>query len=143
MKTNMLLAWGICLLSAQVLAITPAPAPEPEPEPSPPNTGAVASGRYVLTNSYSNKEMEVAGASYNAGANVVQNDYQGAEHQQWNITDLGNGYYSIRAAHSGLALDVWEWNANDGADARVWISTESENQQWQISAAGNGTYSIV
>ena len=143
MKINMLLAWGICVLSAQVLAITPAPAPEPEPEPSPPNTGAVASGRYVLTNSYSNKAMEVAGASYNAGANVVQNDYQGAEHQQWNITDLGNGYYSIRAAHSGLALDVWEWNANDGADARVWISTESENQQWQISAAGNGTYSIV
>ena len=108
----------LCIIIASpVIASTPPP--EPEPEPDPPSTG-IENGRYVLTNQYSNLVLTVAGGSSADGANVIQDNFSNGSHQQWDITSLGNGSYSIRPAHSNKSLDVYEWNAEDGADARQW-----------------------
>lgn len=132
------------MFAVQSFALTADPEPTPEPEPTPPPaTGSISNGRYVLINQYSDKAMEVSGASTADGANIVQQNYSGESHQQWDVVDLGNGYYSIRAAHSGKAADVYEWNANDGADARQWSYLAGDNQQWQINAEGDGTYNIL
>lgn len=129
----------IFAISITALAITPRPDPvEPTPSPT-----VIANGKYVITNRFSNKAMEVNQASSADGANVVQRSYSGGQHQQWNVTNLGNGYYSIRAAHSNKSLDVYEWNANDGADARQWTYLGGDNQQWRISAEGNGWYNVI
>jgi len=129
------------LYMASAVAITPTPQPEPQPDPD--TVGAIANGRYVFINQYSNRAMEVVNASADSGANVAQYTYNVGSHQQWDVVDLGNGYYSIHAAHSGKSLDVWEWNAEDGADVRQWDSLAVENQQWQINALGNGVYSVI
>lgn len=139
MSFRLTAAGMIAAFSIHAFAVTPAPSPDPTPSP----TGALVDGRYVITNQYSNKVMEVSGASQAAGANVVQYAYNNGAHQQWDVVSLGNGFYSIRAAHSGKSLDVWEWNANDGADARVWDYVGGDNQQWQINSLGDGFYSII
>ncbi|GAB1258856.1 hypothetical protein NBRC116494_33580 [Aurantivibrio plasticivorans] len=115
---------------------------DPTPEPNPP-AGALENGRYVITNSFSGKAMEVGGASVSNGANVVQYDYDGDTHQQWDVTNLGNGYYTLRPAHSGKSLDVYAWSTSDGGDLRQWEYLGGDNQQWQINAEGNGTYNII
>lgn len=123
------------LLPLNSFAITPAPEPEVP-------TG-LADGRYVVTNFNSAKAMEVSAASLADGANVVQRDYAGGAHQQWDIEQLDTGEYSIRAAHSGKSLDVYGWSAADGADARQWQYLAGDNQQWIITEEASGMFSII
>ncbi|RLP55205.1 MAG: hypothetical protein D6160_05475 [Ketobacter sp.] len=138
---------GVCLgagvwLSFSAYAFTPNPTPEPDPDP-PSNTGVIENGRYVLINRSSDTAMTVASGSLDNGANVIQQEYTGQPFQQWDVNNLGNGYYSIRAVHSGQSLDVWEWNGSDGADVRQWPYLNAENQHWKIESTGPDSYSIV
>ncbi|WP_027329496.1 RICIN domain-containing protein [Marinimicrobium agarilyticum] len=100
-------------------------------------------GRVTLTSVHSGKLLEVASGSHDDGANVVQWEPNGSANQQWDITDLGNGYYSIRAAHSGKSLDVFEWSQEDGGDIRQWAYSGGNNQQWELVPQGNNQYAII
>ncbi|WP_185231525.1 pectate lyase [Teredinibacter franksiae] len=63
--------------------------------------------------------------------------------QQWDITDLGNGYYSIVAAHSGKSMDVYDWCVDPGCEIRQWDYSGGDNQQWLVASVGSGYYKIV
>ncbi len=103
----------------------------------------VASGRYVLVNKFSDKAITVADASQDNGANIFQWSGGSMLNQQWDVTDLGNGYFSIKAAHSGKSIDVWGWDAGDGADLRQYSDTGATNQQWSFVDNGDGYYRII
>ena len=60
--------------------------------------------------------MEVADASTADNANVQQWDFTGGENQQWQLEDMGDGYYRLLARHSGKCLEVQDWNYNDGGN---------------------------
>ncbi|MDP1513179.1 RICIN domain-containing protein [Paenibacillus sp. CMAA1739] len=40
------------------------------------------------------------------GANVIKSTYTGEENQQWSVTHLGGGQYSIKNVQSGRSLEV-------------------------------------
>ncbi len=100
-------------------------------------------GRYVLSNVYSGKVMEVYNASQDDGANIVQWSLNNGEHQKWDISNLGNGYYQILSAHSGKSLDVYAWNDQDGAEVRQWAHWGADNQQWAINQEADGSFNII
>jgi arabinogalactan endo-1,4-beta-galactosidase len=61
--------------------------------------------------------------------------------QQWIITDLGNGYYTIVNKSSGKALDN-AGSTTDGTGMIQWTLSGNYNQQWAITNLGNGYYQI-
>lgn len=94
-------------------------------------------GRYYIVNESSGKVLDVSGYSSDDGAVVHQWPNLSAQNQQWDVTDLGNGSWSIRAVHSNKSLDVSGWSTNDGAAIHQWSYTGYVNQQWKIDNAGS------
>jgi arabinan endo-1,5-alpha-L-arabinosidase len=103
----------------------------------------VADGRVALVSKLSGKAIDVSGKSTADGADVIQWSYGGSANQHWDLTHLGNGYYSLRAVHSGKSMEVWQSSTADGGDVRQNSYTGATNQQWQVTSLGNGYYKIV
>lgn len=60
----------------------------------------------------------------------------GNSNQQWTITAVGGGYYSIKNRMSGLALDLTNGSTADGTPIQQWAgSSGSPNQGWQSAPA--------
>lgn len=49
--------------------------------------------------------MDAAGAFTTNGAQIIQWPYSGSNNEQWQIIDVGSGYYQLIARHSGKSLD--------------------------------------
>lgn len=103
----------------------------------------ISEGTYTISSRHSGLVLEVASASQDNGANVVQWADNGGAHQQFDVNNLGNGYYSIRPAHSGKSLDVFEFSLEPGGEIRQWDYLGNDNQQWQIQSVGSGYYKII
>ena len=71
---------------------------------------------YSLINYGSGKALDISGANTGNTANVIQWNDQASPNQQFYLTDLGNGYWSIMASHSGRSLDVAAWSTQDGEE---------------------------
>ncbi|WP_081687345.1 RICIN domain-containing protein [Glycomyces tenuis] len=78
-----------------------------------------------------------------AGAEVVQWTCNGQANQDWQLTDLGNGYHAIRNSYSDLCLDDYNWGTEPGAEVVQWTCNGLEVQQWEIADAGGGYVNIV
>ncbi|MDA3853665.1 MAG: GxGYxYP family putative glycoside hydrolase [Bacteroidales bacterium] len=103
-------------------------------------------GVYFLKNRRSNYNMDVRG-----GVNATAN---GAELQQWKITPninqqfklshLSDGCYTITAMHSHKVLDVEDYSLSQGAAVQQSSYYRSENQQFIIiPSAIDGSYKIM
>lgn len=106
-------------------------------------------GRYHVVNRHSLRVMEVQNAGTNNGANIQQNAFNGALHQQWDFTpmspavDYGDySYFMVTAAHSGRAADVNNFSFNDGANVMQWTNFPGLNQQWFLEYVSNGWFHI-
>jgi arabinan endo-1,5-alpha-L-arabinosidase len=97
--------------------------------------GGVSDGKYSFTARHSGKAMEVAYASPDNGANVVQYDYFGGLHQEWYVVGHGTGRYSIINAGSLKSLDVWEASTAAGANIAQWDYWGGAGQQWYLNYA--------
>lgn len=100
-------------------------------------------GRVAIISRLSNKAVDVEAASRNDGANIIQWAYQGKPNQHWDLTHLGNGYYSLRPVHSGQSMDVHEWSSVEGGEIRQHPWTGGTNQQWLVESLDNGYYRIL
>jgi hypothetical protein len=63
---------------------------------------------------------------------VQQWDWGGPNNQQWQISDLGNGYHRLTARHSGKVLNVAGAGTADGANVDQWAWANVNQQQFQI-----------
>ncbi len=107
-------------------------------------TASPVSGQvYSIINLTSGKGLDIPGASTTAGTQIQQWGYTGGSHQQFLLTDLGNGYWSITARNSNLLLDVSGASKNDGASVVQWSTTGGTNQQWQLKQSTTGAFNIV
>ncbi len=97
----------------------------------------VSGGRYYIVNESSGKVLDVSGYSSEDGAAVNQWSNLSAFNQQWDVTALGNGSWSIRPAHSKKSLDVSGWSKKDGTSVYQWSYTGYANQQWRLDDAGS------
>jgi pectate lyase len=107
-------------------------------------TNAPVTGKYyVVKNQGSNKVLDISRASNANVANVIQYRHHGRSNQRFNLTDLGNGYWSIMAAHSGKSLDVAAWGAEDGDNIQQYEYHGGNNQQWQLKQSSSDGFNIV
>ena len=65
----------------------------------------------------SGQVLDVAGASTEDGARIIQWDWHGGDNQRFRLEPLGDGYVHIVAKHSGKVLDVAGASARHGAPA--------------------------
>lgn len=121
---------------------------EPVPDGNPGwGTGAMttaitAGTTYKIANRYSNKALDVTGASTADGAQVIQYNYQSQANQKWTLVDAGGGWFKIRSVNSGLLLDVSGAVTTDGANVVQYHDVGGLNQQWKIVPAESGYFTL-
>ena len=110
-----------------------------------PNGERNKNGTYFIKNRASDLYIEVkggTGATQN-GAKVIQTGFNGNTNQQFELTDRGDGSYSVIATHSALGLDVEGISTNAGAKILQWNYVGGGNQQFILVPAGNGFYKLI
>lgn len=97
-------------------------------------------GTHKLINSASGQCADDSGGSTSNGTKVQQYTCYNGANQNWVITSVGNGYYSIGAQNNSSAV----WNViNSGTSAGTGIQLYSywsggTNEQFQPISSGNG-----
>jgi hypothetical protein len=62
--------------------------------------------------------------------------------QDWYLTPVGDGYYSVANGHSGLCLDNKDWGTVAGSVVQQWTCNGLAVQQWRLTTT-NGTTTLV
>jgi alpha-L-fucosidase 2 len=83
-----------------------------------------------------------SGGNVASGSNLKQWNYDGSTNLQWQLVDLGGGWYRVVNRTNGMVLDSWGNTAN-GAIARQAAWSGNNNQQWRLNNVGNGRYQII
>lgn len=92
---------------------------------------------YKVSVRSSSMQMDVAGgppAVWN-GVNIIQFPYWGGSNEIWNLTDMGNGYFTLKPRNSGLCLDVAGISQADGARIQQYSCNGGDNQKWSFTPA--------
>jgi hypothetical protein len=98
---------------------------------------------YTIESRHSGLVLDIANASTQPGAALIQNTRNDGASQQFRFIDAGGGYFRIQARHSGHVLDVSGRNAANGADIVQWNDLNGTNQQWRLTENADGYHSIV
>jgi GH18 family chitinase len=99
---------------------------------------------YLFRNDYSNKYMDVAGASTANGANMQQETYNSlAASQRWITTSLGSGQFKFINANSGLALEAYGSSTANGVNIDQWAWWGGNNQKFTLNPDAYGYYEIT
>lgn len=101
----------------------------------------VANGTFYLMSRTSSKVIDVPGGQNGNNTSVWQWGGTGGTNQQWKLTALSGGYYSIIGVESNRALTAAD-NTN-GGNIQINDYTGANNQQWQFVSLGSGYYRIV
>ena len=103
----------------------------------------VANGVYVIQNLASSLVLDGGGPGTAEGTWVVQDASSGAS-QQWVVTGLGGGTYSIiNAGDGGLSLDDLGDYTSNGSEIDVWVQNGSGGQVWNLTGASAGYFTIA
>ena len=113
----------IALLAATAAAVAAPQAAQAEP-----------TGYLQIQAAHSGKCLDVAYASYQHGANVVQAYCVNGRNQQWFLWRDANDrrYFAIKARHSHMCLDVAHMSTGHGADVVQGNCWGGHNQQWKF-----------
>jgi len=93
-----------------------------------------------LTNVTDNLALD-SGGNVPSGSNLKQWTWNSSPNLQWQIVDLGTGYYRLVNRTNGMVAD--SWGAANGQPAQQAPWNGGTNQQWQITDRGNGQYTIA
>ncbi|MET8155499.1 glycoside hydrolase N-terminal domain-containing protein [Sphaerisporangium sp. NPDC005289] len=77
-----------------------------------------------------------------SGSNLKQWNWNGGNNQQFQLVDLGSGWYRIVNRTNGLVIDS-QGNGSNGAIAKQASSNGNNNQQWRLNDTGSGRYQII
>jgi hypothetical protein len=83
-----------------------------------------------------------SGGNVASGSNLKQWNWDVSANLQWQLVDLGAGWYRLVNRTNGLVADSFG-NAANGAPARQSPWTGGNNQQWRLNGVGNGRYQII
>jgi hypothetical protein len=103
------------------------------------SSSAVTNGTYALKSVHSSKYAEIPASNTASGAALVQRSWNGGTNQKFEVTSVGDGYYSIKAKHSGLALSG---RTSDSGIVQT-SYTGANHQQWKFKSIGGGKYTIT
>ncbi|WP_235332684.1 RICIN domain-containing protein [Paenibacillus polymyxa] len=103
--------------------------------------GNVSNGIYRFIVRLDGKVMEADNTI--EGASVIKSTYAGKENQQWSVTHLGGGQYSIKNVQSGRSLEVTNGSLDHGAKFQLAASTDQDQQKFAFISTGDGYYRIT
>ena len=108
--------------------------------------GADGANVYIIQFTNSDKVLDVACASTQAGANVQQYESNSTRGQYWYFKNaVQSGFFNIYSLLSGLVLDIAGGTDANGANVQVYTLNNSEAQAFRLDATqliNNGTYVI-
>ncbi len=106
-------------------------------------------GEFAILNRASKRVLDVAGGSFDDGANVQQYVWNNTAAQRWRIetvANVTNGAVQIVNQRSGKCLDINERSTVAGANIHQWQCHGKENQQWRFTrtsgAASQGSTGV-
>jgi hypothetical protein len=103
------------------------------------NTGDY--NNYQLINSANGQSAEIAGLSLANGGTSDLANYTGIAHQQYRITNAGNGFYTIMNLGSGKYAQSYKYN---GQYILIQNSADtSDDQLWAISIVSGKGYKAI
>ncbi|BDI32022.1 hypothetical protein CCAX7_40730 [Capsulimonas corticalis] len=112
----------------------------------PASGGAIGNGIYRIVAKTTGNVLSCRGGSYANGAIAELQPANGANYQRWSVTNLGNGYYSVRVVNAdgtiGDSLDCTGCSPNDGTQVELWSYNGGSCQQWGFTQQPDGYYSI-
>ncbi|MEV7805606.1 glycoside hydrolase N-terminal domain-containing protein [Microbispora sp. NPDC088329] len=115
---------------------TSSPSPSPSASPTP-----IPSTYSRIVNASTGLVLD-SGGNVASGSNLKQWNWDGSTNLQWQLVDLGGGWYRIVNRTNGMVIDSWGNTAN-GANARQSAWNGGNNQQWRLNDLGNGRYQII
>ena len=92
---------------------------------------------------HSGRVLDVAGASSDNGAPIIQWGYHGGGNQLFQLEPLDDGSYRLVAQHSGRVVDVEGGFTENGTRIIQWDWHGGANQRFQIHALGRGYYRVT
>ena len=98
---------------------------------------------YEIVSRNSDKCLDVAYASAEARASVIQWICHGGANQQWRLEPVSDGAVRIIAHHSGQVLDVYGGLVDDVTPIIQFPWHGGDNQLWTVEPASNGYVFIV
>ncbi|MEV8443297.1 alpha-L-fucosidase [Actinosynnema sp. NPDC051121] len=98
-------------------------------------------GRARITNAATGLSLD-SGGNVASGSRLKQWNWDGNANLQWQVVDLGGGWYRIVNRTNGMVADSWGDIAN-GAICRQAAWNGGTNQQWRLNSVGNGRYQVV
>lgn len=109
------------------------------------NSRTISDGTYYIRNKNSGKYLDVLSRAATPGATVTQWSFNGYFNQQWKVTYLSDGYYTLEPAHTtGYALDVKNNYSETGSIIDIWsMNTPQNYHKFLIKPNGDGTYRII
>jgi hypothetical protein len=103
--------------------------------------GNVSDGTYRFIVRLDGKAMETENTI--EGTSVIKSTYTGEANQQWSVTHLGGGQYSIKNVQSGRSLEVTNGSLDHGAKFQLAASTDQDQQKFAFISTGDGYYRIT
>jgi len=102
-------------------------------------------GTFFLQNKASKFNMNVTGGAgaVEDGVNIQQWTVTPNINQQFQLTHLGDGTYSVIAMHSKKAMDIDGFSMSDGGNVQQWSYYGSTNQQFIIVDGTDGCYKLI
>jgi endoglucanase len=103
----------------------------------------LANGTYYISNVNSKDVIDVPSFNEANGTDLDQWPENGGANQQWTVTSLGCGLYSIISPWDGSSIDVAGQSTSAGAAIDEWSYWGGGNQQFIIQGASGGSYTIA
>ena len=103
----------------------------------------IENGTYYIKSAINDKKvLDVANGSTSNKAAIQLFDGNGTEAQKFEITSLGNEYYTIKSKKSGKVLDVVNGGKAKGTKIQQYTSNGTDAQKWEFEYAGAEKYYI-
>jgi len=87
--------------------------------------------------------VDVEGGVPDDGALVQQYTCNGDPAQRWNVANVANNVYELRAEASGKCLDVRGGSAQSGAVIQQYTCNGTPAQRWVVDDLGGGAYRLI
>lgn len=91
----------------------------------------IEEGTYVLVNHHSQMVWQVEG-TVNEGSAITQGTYVHGDSQQWKLTPVGNGYYSISTEGSDLVVETEGCSSSSGSGLTMGSEQYLPCEHWRF-----------
>ncbi|MBD7912274.1 MULTISPECIES: RICIN domain-containing protein [Clostridium] len=108
------------------------------------NTEVLSDGWYSIKNVNAQKYLQIANDTGKATQNVELGTKSQAKGQKWYLTNIGDGYVTLKSALGDFMLDVNRGEDKDGTNIQIYNAYGHDPQKFSIKSSSiNGAYSIA